>query len=308
MDEIKVFVPATVSNVACGFDIMGFPIEEPGDEMIFRKREEKEVVITHVDCNEEIPLDARKNVAGVVSRAMLEAQELPFGVEIRINKGIRPGSGIGSSGASSAGAAWAVNRLLGDVFGEKELVSFAMLGEQSISGALHADNVAPALLGGFILIPGYDPLELVRLHFPSDLYCTIFHPQVEIRTKDAREILKKEISLRDAVHQWGNVAGLVAGLMQEDYALIARSMEDVVAEPVRSLLIPSFDALKREATAAGALGCSISGSGPALFALSRGRETAEQVRSAMEKVYEDKEIGWKSYVSAIAGEGVKILS
>ncbi len=308
MDEIKVFVPATVSNVSCGFDIMGFPIEEPGDVMIFRKREEKGVVISHIDCSEDIPLDASKNVAGVVSLAMLEAREMPFGVEIMIEKGIRPGSGIGSSGASSAGAAWAVNRLLGDVFDEKELVSFAMLGEQSISGALHADNVAPALLGGFILIPGYDPLDLVRLHYPADLYCTIFHPQVEIRTKDAREILKKEISLRDAVRQWGNVAGLVAGLMQEDYALIARSMEDVVAEPVRSLLIPSFDALKQEAAGAGALGCGISGSGPALFALSRGRETAEQVRSAMEKVYKDKEIGWKSYVSAIAAEGVKILS
>jgi homoserine kinase len=308
MDEIKVFVPATVSNVSCGFDIMGFPVEEPGDVMIFRKRKKKEIVISRISCAEDIPRDAAKNVAGVVSRVMLEDQGMPFGLEIEIEKGIRPGSGIGSSGASSAGAAWAVNRLLGDVYGEKALVSFAMVGEQSISGALHADNVAPALLGGFILIPGYDPLELVRLPYPEDLFCTIFHPQIEIRTKEARDILKKSLLLKDAVRQWGNVAGLVAGLMKEDYALIARSLEDVVAEPVRSLLIPSFDQLKQEALAAGALGCSLSGSGPALFALSRGRPVAEQVKKAMEQVYRKKEIRWKSYVSAIAAEGVKILS
>jgi len=306
--EIKIFVPATVSNVACGFDIMGFPIKEPGDIMIFRTREEKGVVITRIEGAPDIPVDPAHNVAGVVSLAMLEEQGMPFGVEIEMEKGIRPGSGIGSSGAGSAGAAWAVNRLLGDVYGEEELVSFAMLGEQSISGARHADNVAPALMGGFILIPGYDPLTLVRLPYPPDLYCTIFHPQIEIRTKDAREILKKDISLKDAVRQWGNVAGLVAGLSQENYDLISASLEDVVAEPARSLLIPSFYDLKQQAREAGALGCSISGSGPAVFALSRGRETAEAVRKAMESVYQDKEIGWKSYVSAIAREGVKILS
>ena len=308
MDEIKVFVPATVSNVACGFDIMGFPIEDPGDIMIFRKREDKEIVITRIEGAVDIPKDPARNVAGVVSRAMLEDQGMPFGLEIEMEKGIKPGSGIGSSGAGSAGAARAVNQLLGNVYGDEELVSFAMLGEESISGARHADNVAPALLGGFVLIPGYDPLRLVRLQYPADLYCTIFHPQIEIRTKDAREILRKELPLQDAVRQWGNVAGLVAGLMQRDYGLISSSLEDVVAEPVRSLLIPSFGELKQQALAAGTLGCSISGSGPAVFALSRGRETAEKVRKAMEKVYQDKEIGWKSYVSAIAKEGVKILS
>ena len=308
MAEIKIFVPATVSNVACGFDIMGFPVESPGDRMVFRQTKEKKIVITRITGADGIPEDPSRNVAGVVSRAMLEEQGMPFGVEIEMEKGIRPGSGIGSSGASSAGAAWAVNRLLGNVYGEEELVSFAMLGEESISGARHADNVAPALMGGFVLIPGYDPLTLVRLHYPDDLFCTIFHPHLTIETKDARDILRKELSLRDAVRQWGNVAGLVAGLMQEDHALIAASLEDVVAEPVRSLLIPSFSELKEEALQAGALGCSISGSGPAVFALSRGRDTAEKVRKAMEKVYRNKEIAWKSYVSAIAGEGVKILS
>ncbi len=308
MNEIKVFVPATVSNVSCGFDIMGFPVSAPGDVMVFRRTEEPVVTITEVRGAEGIPLDARRNVAGVVTRAMLEERGMPFGVEIALEKGIRPGSGIGSSGASAAGAAWAVNQLLGEAYGDEQLVEFAMLGEQSISGALHADNVAPALMGGFILISRYDPLTLVRLHYPADLWCAVFHPFVEIKTKDAREILRKELSLREAVKQWGNVAGLVAGLQREDYTLIARSMEDVVAEPVRSLLIPGYEEIKQNALEAGALGCSISGSGPAVFALCRGEENARQVREAMEQAYRHRQVEWRSYASPIAAEGVKILS
>ncbi len=308
MEELKIFVPATVSNVSCGFDIMGFPVSMPGDEMYFRKIRSREVTIGAVLGAEDIPLDPARNVAGVVARAMLEEQGMPFGVEIVLEKGIRPGSGIGSSGASAAGAAWAVNRLLGDAYDEEELVSFAMLGEQSISGARHADNVAPALMGGFILISRYDPLTITRLHYPSDLWCVVFHPFVEIRTKDARAILRKSLPLQDAVRQWGNVAGLVAGLQQGDYELISRSMEDVVAEPVRSLLIPGYEEIKSNALDAGALGCSISGSGPAVFALCRGKEKAEEVREAMEKAYSRREVNWRSYLSPIADEGVKILS
>ena len=308
MDSIKIFIPATVSNVTCGFDILGFPVEAPGDIMIFRKTEKKEIHIIRIKGADNLPYDADKNIAGVVSRKMLEEAGMPFGLEIEMEKGIKPGSGIGSSGASAAGTAVAVNNLLDSRFSKKELVPFAMLGEISASGTRHADNVAPAIYGGFILIRSYEPLDIIRLDYPGDLYCAIIHPMVEIRTKDARDILKKNLALKNAVKQWGNVAGLIAGLFRKDYDLIARSMEDVIAEPVRSLLIPGYDGLKKAALQAGALGCGISGSGPSVFALTRGEETARRVKQALSRAYKNTGINYHTYVSKIATDGVKILS
>ncbi len=308
METIKIFVPATVSNVTCGFDILGFPVEAPGDIMIFRKTQEKEIRITHIKGADDLPTEASKNIAGVVSREMLEQNDMPFGLEIEMEKGIKPGSGIGSSGASAAGTAFAVNYLLGNRYSEIELIPFAMLGEQSASGTQHADNVAPAIYGGFVLIRSYHPLDIIRLNYPKDLYCTVFHPQVEIKTRDARDILKKMLPLQNAVKQWGNVAGLVAGLLQKNYGLIARSMEDIVAEPVRSLLIPDYDKLKISALEAGALGCGISGSGPSLFALSQGEQVASLVKEAMTRAYADTGIEYLAYVSKISTDGVKIIS
>ncbi len=308
METLKIFAPATVSNVTCGFDILGFPVEAPGDIMTFRKTENKEIRITRISGADSIPLETNRNIAGVVSRKMLEDNNMPFGLEIELDKGIVPGSGIGSSGASAAGTAFAVNVLLKKKYTEKELVPYAMLGEMSASGTRHADNVAPAIYGGFILIRSYDPLDIIRLDYPDDLYCTLFHPLVEIKTRDARDILKKTLALDAAIKQWGNVAGLVTGLLKKDYDLIARSMEDVVAEPVRSLLIPDYHKLKNAALENGALGCGISGSGPSVFALMRGEKTAEKVKNAMVKAYRDTGIDFNAYVSKIATDGVKIIS
>ncbi len=308
MDSLKIFVPATVSNVTCGFDILGFPVEAPGDIMTFRKTTKKEVRITHISGADHLPYETHRNIAGIVAQKMLEDNGMPFGLEITLDKGIMPGSGIGSSGASASGTAFAVNRLLDNPYTDIELVPYAMLGEISASGTRHADNVAPALYGGIVLIRSYEPLDIIRLDSPEDLYCTIFHPLVEIKTSDARAILRKNLPLDKAVRQWGNVAGLVTGLLKNDYHLIARSMEDVVAEPVRSLLIPDYDKLKPAAMDHGALGFGISGSGPAVFALSRGEETARKVREAMTRAYQSTGIKFNTYVSRIAKQGAKIVS
>ncbi|MCD6200395.1 MAG: homoserine kinase [Bacteroidales bacterium] len=308
MESLKIFVPATVSNVTCGFDILGFPVEAPGDIMTFRKTENKEIRITRISGADNIPLDTNQNIAGIVSHKMLEDNGMPFGLEIELDKGIVPGSGIGSSGASAAGTAFAVNILLKKKYTERELIPYAMLGEMSASGTRHADNVAPAIYGGFVLIRSYDPLDIIRLDYPEDLYCTVFHPLVEIRTRDARDILKKTLALDAAIQQWGNVAGLVTGLLKKDYDLIARSMKDVVAEPVRSLLIPGYHKLKNAAMENGALGCGISGSGPSVFALMRGAKVAAKVKTAMTQAYQDTEINFNAYFSKIATQGVKIIS
>ena len=308
MNSLKIFVPATVSNVTCGFDILGFPVEAPGDTMILRKIQNKEIHITRITGADDLPLEAEKNIAGIVAKKMLEENNTPFGLEIELEKGIKPGSGIGSSGASAAGTAFAVNILLGNRYTEKELIPFAMLGEMSASGTRHADNVAPAIYGGFVLIHSYNPLDIIRLEYPDDLFCTLFHPLVEIRTRDARDILKKTLSLDKAIKQWGNVAGLITGLFQHDYDLISRSMEDVVAEPVRSLLIPDYDKLKDAAINAGALGCGISGSGPSVFALSRGEVKAHKIKEMMIDAYQNTSIDFHAYVSKIATEGAKIIS
>jgi len=305
--SVKIFIPATVSNVACGFDIMGFPVEEPGDVMIFRRVAEKGIRISRITGADELPLEPEKNVAGRVAMKMLEKAVSPFGVEIEIEKGIKPGSGIGSSGASSAGAAAGMNLLLGKPFSAPELVEFAMIGEKLASGNAHADNVAPALMGGFVLIRSYHPLDIIPITPPENLYCTVIHPRIEVKTKYSRGIMKKNVSLEDAVTQWGNVGGLVAGLLRKDYKLIGRSMEDVIAEPVRSLLIPGFDDLKQAAMNAGALGCSISGSGPSVFALTEGIEKAHSVAEAFQTIYKPFSIPFRVYVSGISKRGIYVI-
>jgi len=303
-ETINIFIPATVSNVACGFDIMGFPLDNPGDKMSFLMIPEKEVRITSITGADDIPTDPEKNVAGIVAEKMLKAAGFPFGVEITIHKGISPGSGIGSSGASSAGAAYGINRLTGDRWPVRELISFAMEGERYASGTAHADNVAPALYGGFVLIRSYDPMDIVSIQPPEELYATVIHPMIEVKTAYSRGIMKKNVTLHDAVTQWGNVAGLVAGLLMKDYDLIGRSMVDVIAEPVRAMLIPGFDDLKQAAMNAGALGCSISGSGPSVFALSRGQKTAEKVAEAFSETYAPMGIEFEVYVSGISLSGI----
>ncbi len=306
MDKIKIFSPATVANVSCAFDVLGFAMDNVGDEMSFRKTSEKGLKIKMNDQT-NLPEDPQENVAGVVGLAMLEQVMPDFGVEIEIKKGIKPGSGIGSSAASAAGAAFGMNKLLGDIFDLKTLVEFSMIGESLASGVAHADNVAPAIYGGFTLIRSLDPLDIVSIPAPPDLYVSVIHPLIEVKTKNARRLLKHSVTLRDAVLQWGNIAGLISGLFLEDYALIGRSLKDVIVEPVRSILIPLFDDLKIAAADAGALGSGISGSGPSVFALSKGHEKAIAVARAMQGVYRDSGIDFDIHVSAVNTKGISIL-
>lgn len=305
-DEIKIFSPATVANVSCGFDVLGLALDTIGDEMIIRKIPKKGIQINEIS-NQNLPLETDKNVAGVAALALLSEIDINFGFEIQINKKIKPGSGIGSSAASSAGAVWGINQLLNNPFNNLDLVRFAMEGEKLASGEIHADNVAPAIFGGFTLIRSYTPLDIIKIPTPKDLIVAIFHPQIEVKTSDARKLLSETISLKDATKQWANVGGLISGLHTSDYDLIGKSLQDYVAEPVRSKLIPSFSTIKQACLEAGALGCGISGSGPSIFALCKGDKIALEVSKAMKAVYNKIGIAYNLHVSQVNNKGIKIL-
>jgi len=307
MKEIKLFCPATIANLSCGFDVLGLCLATAGDEMIVRTSSKKGVRITKI-VGADLPLETEKNVAGVAALALLEAFETEMGFEIEIYKNIKAGSGIGSSAASSAGAVFGINELLGRPFSRKELVQFAMQGEKLASGNAHADNVAPCLLGGFTLVRSSNPLDIIKIDSPTELYATVVHPQIELKTSDARSVLKQTVSLKSAITQWGNVGGLVAGLYTQDYDLIGRSLHDEIIEPVRSMLIPGFDTIKQTAYENGALGSGISGSGPSIFALSRGENTAKKIANAMSKVYEEMNLPYEIHVSKINPDGVNIIA
>jgi homoserine kinase len=308
INEIAVFAPATVANVACGFDIFGFALEEPGDEVIVRFSQKPGVTISKVTGDGGIlPLEAEKNTAGVSVLKLLKFLESDQGIEIELHKKMPLGSGLGSSAASSAGSVFAANILLGSPLSLKELIPFAMEGERIACGSAHADNVAPALLGGFVLIRSYQPLDIIEIPLKLDLYCAVLKPKIEIRTEMAREILQKEIPLEKLVIQTGNATGLIAGLFQGDADLISRCLEDVVAEPFRSSLIPGFDEIKSAAKQSGALGCSISGSGPSIFALTQSKDHAQKVGAAMKKACQAKGLDCDLYVSSINKQGPRIL-
>jgi len=306
MKEIKLFAPATIANVSCGFDVLGLCLDTVGDEMIIRETTEKGVKITKI-IGQDLPLETENNVAGVAVLALLKQLNSNAGFEIEIYKNIKPGSGIGSSAASSAGAVFGVNKLLGEPFTLKELVPFAMEGEKLASGTAHADNVAPALLGGFTLIRSYSPLDIIKIEAPTALYATVIHPQIEVKTSDARSVLKQTVSLKQTVTQLGNLGGLISGLYTDDYELIGRSLHDEIVEPYRSILIPEFENVKKAAIKAGALGSGISGSGPSIFALSKGKETAEKVGQAMASVYDTITIDFDVHVSKVNANGIKVL-
>lgn len=306
MDSIKIFSPATIANVSCGFDVLGLCLDNVGDEMTIAKTEVPGITIKEI-TGANLPLAAEKNVAGVAALALLKHPQQEHGFEISIDKRIKAGSGIGSSAASAAGAVFAINYLLGSPLSAKELVPFAMQGEKLASGSAHADNVAPALLGGFTLIRSYEPLDIIKIDAPEELYVTVIHPQIELRTMDARSILKNNIPLKKAIVQCGNLAGLISGLYTKDYDLIGRSLHDELVEPVRYILIPKFNDIKAAAMQAGALGGGISGSGPSVFALSRGEQTARKAGQAMAAVLEGAGIPYELHVSPINPTGIKIL-
>lgn len=305
MNRITIKAPATIANLVCGFDILGLAVEEPYDLMTLETKEGQGLEIIHTD-GFGLTTVPENNVAGAALIALLEeAGEVP-GLRLTIDKRIKPGSGLGSSAASAAGAVFAANVLLGKGFSHDQLIRFAMFGEKVASGVKHADNITPCLLGGVTLIRSILPLDVVSLNAP-ELYISIVHPQIEVRTSDARQILKKELSLKLAIRQWGNIAGLVAGLMKGDHALIGRSLEDVIIEPARSILIPGFDEVKRSSLEIGALGGGISGSGPSIFMLSKDSKTASQVATAMGDIYGRIGIDNKTYVTQLNTRGIDII-
>lgn len=306
MNEIKIFCPATIANISCGFDVLGLCLESVGDEMIIRKSDVKGIKITKI-VGEELPLETSKNVAGVAALALLDTIDYKFGFEIEIYKNIKPGSGIGSSAASAAGAVFGINELLGKPFIRKELVEFAMKGEAIASGSEHADNVAPAIMGGITLVRSSAPLDIIKIESPSELYATVIHPQIELKTSEMRAVLQPMIPLKSAILQWGNLGGLIAGFYTSDYELIGRSLHDEIVEPLRGPFIPKFDVIKKTALENGALGSGISGSGPSIFALSKGIETANRIAKAMFVVYEDMNMPFEIHVSKVNPEGVKII-
>lgn len=305
MKQVKIKSPGTVANLVCGFDILGLALSEPCDIMELTLLDEPKVVIHNRDAF-NLPTEPEKNVAGVVLLSIMEKSGNKFGFDLTVEKHIKPGSGIGSSAASAAGAAVAANHLLGNIFSNDEVVQFAMNGEKLASGVKHADNIAPCILGGISLIRSIHPLDIVSIPSP-DLFVTVVHPQIEVRTSDARQILKQQVLLKDAIRQWGNIAGLVAGFMKNDHDLIGRSLEDVIIEPVRSILIPGFDEVKKGCKEAGALGGGISGSGPSVFMLSRDEATAGSVEAVMNDVYSRIGIDFNTYVTTINKRGVEVV-
>lgn len=304
---IRVFSPATVSNLGCGFDILGFPIEGVGDTIKVTLNDQRSIRINKIHCEKPIPDDVETNVASYAVNRMLQRLNSNQGFDIELYKDIIPGSGIGSSASSSAGAVVAANELLGKPFSVYELIDFAMEAEGMASGGKHADNVAPALMGGITLIRSYNPFDVIKIEPPKDLWVVLLHPQMEIKTELGRRILPKQIALKDAVVQWGNVAGLISGFYTSDYELIGRSMEDVIVTPYRLKLIPGYDKVKSAAIYNGALGFAISGSGPSVFAFCKGKNNALQVKKAIDQCYQEENIPFNIYLSQINKQGTFVI-
>lgn len=304
---IKVYSPATIANVACGFDVLGMALNEPVDEMIFRKSNFPGVQICNIK-GANLPKQSDKNVVGVVLEKLLHyLPNKKYGIEVDILKNIKPGSGIGSSAASAAGAVIGANYLFGNYFKTNELISFAMEGEKFACGTPHADNVSPAILGGFTLVKnnGTSGTEIISLPSLKKLWATIIHPQIEIKTSEARKILKKTVLMKDATIQWGNVGALVSALYREDYCLLGKCLEDFIVEPIRSTYIPAFYSLKTKCKKVGALGGSISGSGPSVFMFSKSKEIANKIAECMNEIYNEMNIQYKIYISPVNNSGVK---
>lgn len=304
--SVKVFCPATIANLSCGFDVLGVCLENVGDEMEVTKTQTRGVTIQSI-TGADLPLETEKNVAGVAALAMMQELQPDFGIEITMHKRIKAGSGIGSSAASAAGVVVALNALLDKPLPRKDLVRFAMQGEKLASGAAHADNVAPAILGGFTLIRSYEPLDVIKMHTPPDLYATVIHPQIELKTSDSRSIIKQQVPLKKAIQQWGNLGAFVCGLYTEDYTLMGNALQDYIIEPLRAVLIPKFEEVRQAAMLHGALGCGISGSGPSIFSLCKGEANAQQVAQAIRAVYKGIGVDFDIHVSPINDHGVKIL-
>ncbi len=303
MVGLKVFAPASIGNVAVGFDVLGLCLNKPGDEIIIKPSRTPGVTISKITGGKTLPLDPMKNTAGVAAQAVLNHLKTNIGVDIEIRKKMPSGSGLGSSAASAVAGAMAVNEFLDCPLRKEELLPFAMQGEELASKAYHADNVAPSLLGGLILIRDNQSLDMHRVYTPGGLYLTLVYPHVEILTADSRAVLSDTVPLKTAIQQSANLSNFILGMMNSDFGLIGRSLEDVMIEPQRAKLIPNFFEVKEAALAAGALGCSISGAGPTIFAMSQNSLAAENIEQAMQAVYRKAKIGCTTYISEINQEG-----
>ncbi len=303
--QCTVHAPGSIANLVCGFDVLGLCLSEPSDKMEVRLLDSPEIIVRSAD-GFPLPENPAENTAGAPLLEMLKELDGKTGFEVLIHKHIKPGSGVGSSAASAAGAVVGANRLLGNRYSKEELVQFAMFGEKVATGVKHADNIAPVIYGGVTLIRSINPIDIIPLPAPS-LYVTLVHPQIEVRTADARAVLRKDVPLKTAIRQWGNVGGLVAGILMDDTALIGRSLNDEIIEPVRSILIPGFNEVKYQCINAGALGGGISGSGPSIFMLSRDKATAEKVAQVMRSVFTKMGIDFYTYVSLINKNGATIV-
>ncbi len=308
--EVRVFAPATVTNVSCGFDILGFALNRPGDEVVIRKSSRPGARIVNISgCEKQLPLEMEQNTAGKALQSFLFDLGWNQGFELEIYKRMAIGTGLGSSAASAVAAVYGLNQFLEEPLSLPDLLPFALEGEKLTSNhQVHADNVAASLYGGFIIVRSIHPLEIVPIDYPQQLVCVIVHPHIELPTAVMRRILRNQIELKDAVHQWGNIAALVAGLQQKDLGLISRSLEDVIVEPTRGKVIPGYEEVRQSALENGALGCGISGSGPSIFALCTSFEQAENSGRGMQEVYRTLDIESDLYISAINDQGAKVVS
>jgi homoserine kinase len=308
MDSVRVFAPASVANVSCGYDVLGFAVYRPGDEVLLSLNSSGRVSLDLVEGDDgRLPRDPEKNTVTAVVINYLKYIGEKQGIGIKLYKKMPFGSGLGSSAASAVGGLVGVNELMGNPLSRMQLLPFAMEGERLACGNAHADNVAPSLLGGMVLIRSYEPLDVIALPVPRSLSCGLVYPHVEIPTMAARQIIRTNVPMAAAIRQWGNVGGLVAGLFMNDTDLIGRSMEDFVIEPVRKMLIPHFDQMRSLALKNGALGFGISGSGPTVFALCRDKETAGKVTVILEDKLKEHGLGSTCFVSDINSEGATLI-
>jgi len=306
MDTIKVFSPGSVTNLSCGYDILGFCLDKVGDTIIVKKIPEQGLRISSID-KYDLPLSIDENVAGIAAKAMINEVKISHGLDIKIEKGIKPGSGIGSSAASSAGTVFAINKIIGSPFSNKELIRFAMEGEKYVSGSYHADNVSPILLGGITLVRSVKDLDIIKLPNPKDLTATIIRPEIEIKTSDSRKVVKSKVTIDKMVRQSANLAAFISSLYTEDYDLMSNSIVDEIIEPDRALLIPEYYNIKQISLRAGAIACGISGSGPAIFSLSKSDKVANNILDKMSSHFDSVNINYNGFVSKINSEGVKVI-
>jgi homoserine kinase len=287
MKKVKVYAPASIGNVGCGFDVFGLAIEAVGDFLEVEENNTGQLRIINIQGDKTIPLDPEKNIVTVGASNLLLEFGSTQGFDFKLTKGVVAGSGLGSSASSATAGVFAVNELIGRPYSKQELIKFAAVGEQIASHQVHYDNVAPSMLGGFTVVRSSNPLEILEVEVPENLYLALVRPAVVIKTEEAKQILGDSISIDNAVTQFGNIAGVIIGLQNKDIALVGRSLEDVLATPARSRLIPKFDEARMAALETGAAGFNISGSGPAMFAICENKTTAENVVNALRKVYHD---------------------